>query len=74
MDQLLPTVRFPSRNNKLTIYSDLTKKSEEFKKNAADREEELLLEETQLNRKFLVLFCALVVYLLSDVITLSTIK
>jgi len=38
MDQLLPTVRFPSRNNKLTIYSDLTKKSEEFKKNAADRE------------------------------------
>jgi hypothetical protein len=35
----------------------------ELKKNAADREEELLLEETKLNRKGLVLFCGFVVYL-----------
>jgi len=70
-DQLLPTARFSSRNNKVTMYNDHTKKSQEFKKNAADREEELLLEETHLNRKEIVLFCALVVYLLSDVLTIN---
>ena len=54
-DRLLFTVRFPASNNKI-----------KFKKNAADHEEKLLLEEAALNRKGIVMFCGLVVYFIFD--------
>ena len=54
--------RLSSGENKNFTTSNHTVKVE-LKKNAADREEELLLEETKLNRKGLVLFCGFIIYL-----------